>query len=361
MSANSLLPFIGWTFIPNLVSGWIQTIYYGLMIRVGDPKPQPGSPRYVLHRRRILITVIIAYLLYTLYEADYQLRRQGDFYQSLGVPHNVEDRGIKSRFRRLAATHHPDKVTSEQDRAMTEAYFVHLKLAQDTLLNPVKRFAYDRFGPEMISWEHCSTVRGYLLYGLRTYAPTYIGAGIMLVILGVTGYLQWGRFWRYLFAAALLLLEIYVATRPYHPPFLKNIINPFLIRFAIHPPLLPFELMVLARKATLALFIAFSQLGPLLQPRAPVPSSSDKVDPQQLQRLEHMARANEVEATRLLGLDMAPFAGDEQGVKDLRGKVKEWLVQNTIRNDPEIRDAVGRALGRRRVGAPTGARVTRIT
>jgi len=66
-----------------------------------------------------------------------------------------------------------------------------------------------------------------------------------------------------------------------------------------------------------------------------------------------------MEATRLLGLDMAPVAGDEQGVRDLRGKVKEWLVQNTIRNDPEVRDAMGRALGKRRVGAPVGARITR--
>jgi len=102
--SNALLPFIGWAFLPNvralpklsnnrlgsiqanipqLVTGWIQ--------------------RYVKHRRRILVSVIIAYLLYTIYEADYQLRRQGDFYQSLGVPHDVEDRGIKSKFRRLYA------------------------------------------------------------------------------------------------------------------------------------------------------------------------------------------------------------------------------------------------------------------
>ena len=68
---------------------------------------------------------------------------------------------------------------------------------------------------------------------------------------------------------------------------------------------------------------------------------------------------NDQEATRLLALDMAPFAGDEQGVSDLRGKVKEWLIQNTIRADPEIRDAVGRALGRRRVGVSTGAKSAR--
>ena len=85
----------------QLATGWLQTLYYGITIRAGDPKPQPGTPRYQKHRRRIHITVILAYLLYTLYEADYQMRRQGDFYQALGVAHDVDDRGIKSRFRRL--------------------------------------------------------------------------------------------------------------------------------------------------------------------------------------------------------------------------------------------------------------------
>ena len=85
-------------------------------------------------------------------------------------------------------------------------------------------------------------------------------------------------------------------------------------------------------------------------------SSSTAIAPQQLDRLEQIAKANEIEVSRLLALDMAPFAGDEQGVKELRGRVREWLVQNTIRADPEVRDAVGRALGRRRVGAPAGGR-----
>ena len=128
MSAYSLLPFIGWTFLPNvrispqwqsfhrsmkgltrvlqLVTGWIQKIWYTFITRAGDPKPQPGSAKYIKHRRRIQITVIIVYLLYTVYEADHHLLKAGDFYQSLGVPFDVEDRGIKSRFRRLYLVPH---------------------------------------------------------------------------------------------------------------------------------------------------------------------------------------------------------------------------------------------------------------
>ena len=65
---------------------------------------------------------------------------------------------------------------------------------------------------------------------------------------------------------------------------------------------------------------------------------------------------NENEASRLLAMDMAPFVGDEAGTKELQGRVREWLVNNTIRSDPEVRDAMGRAVAKRRVGAPPGAR-----
>ncbi|MCJ1436224.1 hypothetical protein MMC27_005602 [Xylographa pallens] len=383
MSA-SLLPFIGWTFLPNLVTGWIQSIYYGFSIRAGDHKPQPGSPRYVKHRQRILVIVIVAYLLYTIYEVDDQLRRQGNFYESLGVAHDAGDRAIKSGFRRLAAKHHPDKVAASGDPAAPGGHFVHLKLAQDTLLNPTQRFAYDRFGPDALNWQHCSSIGDYLFQALGKFGPTYLGAGIMMTILGITGYLQWGRFvslegsysrtvnseadrsqitqWRYLFSALLLLLEVYTITRPYWPPFLNNAINPVLIRLTSHPPLLPFQLLALARKTTLSIFIALSQLGPLLQPKPSAITTSSTtggINLLQLNRIEQITQANEVEATRLLGLDMAPFVGDGHSVDDLKARLKEWLVQNTIRNDPEVRDAMGKVMGRRRLGAPAGARNAR--
>lgn len=45
--------------------------------------------------------VVVAYLLYTLFEADYLVRQQGDFYQALGVTPDVGEKTIRSRFRRL--------------------------------------------------------------------------------------------------------------------------------------------------------------------------------------------------------------------------------------------------------------------
>lgn len=119
-------------------------------------------------------------------------------------------------------------------------------------------------------------------------------------------------------------------------------------------------MLALARKAALTLFIALSQLGPLFQTSIAGPvSASSAQQQQQLLKLEQLASHNEAEASRLLALDMAPFVGDDGAVKDLRGKIREWLVQNTIRSDPEVRDAMGRAMARRRMGAPMGSRGTR--
>ncbi len=134
-------------------------------------------------------------------------------------------------------------------------------------------------------------------------------------------------------------------------------INPILQNFTMHPPYLPFQLLILARKATITLFIAISQLGPLLQePQKPLLQNTDLNQQLQLDRLTQIAHSNEAEATRLLALDMAPFTGDDQALNDVRGKMKEWLVQNTIRADPEVRDAVGRVMGSRNHGPASRAR-----
>ena len=47
------------------------------------------------------MTVIVLYLLYTIFEADHWLRQAGDFYQDLGLPPGADEKTIKSRFRRL--------------------------------------------------------------------------------------------------------------------------------------------------------------------------------------------------------------------------------------------------------------------
>ncbi|KAL8903843.1 MAG: hypothetical protein Q9171_007262 [Xanthocarpia ochracea] len=355
--SNSILSYVGWTFLPNLITGWIQTIYYSITIRAGDPKPQPGTPRYIKHRQRIHIAVIVVYLLYTIYEADYWVRQEGNFYQDLDLPVDVDEKKIKARFRRLAAIYHPDKAVNPEEHAHAEIYFVKLKSAQDTLTDATKRFAYERFGPDVLKWQHVSSIRDYILVGLQTVAPMYGGSIAFMILLSLFGYLQWGRYWRYLIFACLALVEYHTLTRPYWSPILTKVLNPLFKNLTSHPPILPFQFLALAHKATFTFFIALGQLSPLFAPQErPTSASGPAFDEQHLQRLEQLAQNTEIETQRLLALEMAPLVGDEVGQNDMKGRVREWLVQNTIRADPEVRDAMGRAMAKRRAGAPAGAR-----
>lgn len=158
---------------------------------------------------------------------------------------------------------------------------------------------------------------------------------------------------------ALATFEIYTITRPYFPPFVTKILNPLLTSFTTHPPYLPFQLLALARKIALTLFIAFSQLGPLLQKdEHALHQNTEAAQQQQIERVEQLSRLTDFEAARLLTLDLAPYA-DEKIMKDFNSKLREWMVQSTIRNTPEVRDALGRVVGRRRPMVPAGARGAR--
>jgi hypothetical protein len=158
----------------------------------------------------------------------------------------------------------------------------------------------------------------------------------------------------------LVILEVYTVTRAYHPPFLVNVVNPILTRVSSYPPLLPFQFLILARNMTFTFFIALSQLGPHLRDGGST-APTHEIDPMRLNRLEHIARANGIESSRLLDLDLAPYVGDQIVLGSLKDRIREWLVQNTIRADPQVREAVGEALKKRQSAQPADAMIPERT
>lgn len=68
---------------------------------------------------------------------------KADFYELLGVSKDVDEKGLKSAFRKLAMKYHPDK---NPDDAAAEVKFKEINEAYEMLKDPQKRAAYDRFG-----------------------------------------------------------------------------------------------------------------------------------------------------------------------------------------------------------------------
>ena len=160
----------------------------------------------------------------------------------------------------------------------------------------------------------------------------------------------------------MLVFEATVTTRPTFPTFLQNL-NLVLPTISGHPPLLPFQCISLLRRTILTIYIAVQQIGPILDVHLNGESQNrerdEKATQDMLNRLEQWASNLDDDATRLVDMELAPFKGDRQATSNLQGKMREWLVQNTIRADPMVKDALGNSLRKRRIDAPAGAKGTR--
>ncbi|MCA1444298.1 molecular chaperone DnaJ [Ensifer sp. IC4062] len=66
-----------------------------------------------------------------------------DLYETLGVARSADEKELKSAFRKLAMKYHPDKNPGD---AEAEKSFKEINEAYETLKDPQKRAAYDRYG-----------------------------------------------------------------------------------------------------------------------------------------------------------------------------------------------------------------------
>lgn len=113
--------------------------------------------------------------------------------------------------------------------------------------------------------------------------------------------------------------------------------------------LLPFQILTLARRASIMLHIFISQVAPPTAKAAPS-GNGEKISPQTVQqfgKLVQLSRAVDDEATRMMQLGQAPFRGDRESVSTLRRGMKEGLILAGVRSSPEVQRAVAQVVERR--------------
>ncbi|KAF2864671.1 hypothetical protein BDV95DRAFT_532495 [Massariosphaeria phaeospora] len=364
VSWDALVPFIVWQFLIPLGAGWTQTVLYSIFIRAGDRKPPPGSPRFVRHRRWILITVYLAYFGFTIYEADFHVQRQSHAYRDLGVPVDVDDSALQRHFRKLTVRFHPDKVRAGGDREQASEYYVTLRHAKDIILDPAKRFAYDRFGPDVLEQcSKCLTVKEYVDNGLITAATMY--GALLLVLIGCNalGFLKDGAYWRYLAILAVAAFDLRTVLRADHSTFLTQYLNPLVTTLHLRPAYLPFQLTTVVKKAAISAAQFLGLLIPLYrddpqQTTQPI-DDSDDTRHKQVDRLDAVVSDATLDASRLLDLESTPYRENEKAKSELREALRKYMVQNVVHQEKDVRNAIGQSMARRRAGAPHGAQGTR--
>lgn len=122
--------------------------------------------------------------------------------------------------------------------------------------------------------------------------------------------------------------------------------------------LLPFQLISLARRASLTVHIFISQLTPPEAARGSPsgPSLSSKTI-QGLVNLVQLSRATDTEANRLLQVGLAPFRGDREHVAALRRGMRGGLILSSVRGSPEVQEAVKQVRRRRQRQSETSSTV----
>ncbi|KAI0664003.1 hypothetical protein C8Q70DRAFT_905118 [Cubamyces menziesii] len=202
MALITVVQYAAWFFLPNRVThlllGYLHVVYERL---TGRPRPAAGTPQYAFHYRMTYLFCAIAYLLFGLYQAATTV--EPNYYELLGLTPTADESMVKTAFRQFARKYHPDRVGPEG-----ETFFIEIRDAYESLKSPTKRFAYERFGPDALKWQQCTTPREYLRHGLLQATGFYLVSVCSLIFFSFLSSSSPVSFWRYIMLAFTAIYEL---------------------------------------------------------------------------------------------------------------------------------------------------------
>ncbi|KAK7057706.1 J domain-containing protein [Favolaschia claudopus] len=343
----ALFGVIGWAFIPHQATKQaLKLLHYTLRTYLGIPPPPAGTFEYQRHYRYTFATVVLGYLIYTMIQGSNSMLP--NYYEILGVPSSADDNSLKLAFRQFAKRYHPDRVGPQG-----EALFIRVRDAFEALKNPTVRFAYDRFGPDVIGWTHCSTTGEYLRHGLMQSIGYHVVAGAILIFYTAIGDNSPVAFWRYLLFFSLLASELFLLlapspslspsglllgslTLPTDSPSHRTILH------ALFPRRVAYQHILFLHQLFLFLSIALSRVAPQFFPDAA------KITEAMTHRLLQIVCASDRETSQLLHLElhslqpstehippgrMLPVQPSEEIMDTLTVEMEKMIIEGQVKQE----------------------------
>jgi hypothetical protein len=309
----------GWLILPNLITTSLQSFLYRILYSPAS-RPRPQTARSKKDYARIYTLVILTYLSYSAFQSYQHLPL--NHFDTLDLPVSATPQEIKSRFRKLSMVYHPDKNPSEH----AQKKFYHIRKAYEVLSEPTKQSLYDRFGPEGLDCTHCKTERDYFYNAIMSFPAYYGGVCLFLVVLWVLGKGLFAAYFRFVVLFGLSTLELHIMTRTASESSLFSMFYSFFF-----PSLLGFQKIQLLRQLFTIVFVALSQVGPIV-----IPSRSQPLKPL-LRRLEMVLNFIVQDASNDMTQCVKPFKTDVQ--KDtFQRKLEKTLVETAFRNNEEYNE-----------------------
>ncbi|KIJ15550.1 hypothetical protein PAXINDRAFT_77189 [Paxillus involutus ATCC 200175] len=331
----ALLRIAGWSYLPDIATRQALSIVHQLSFKYfRTPPPPPRSPTYVRHYRYAYATVVLCYLTYNFIDASRGLPK--NFYELLWVEPRTDEGGLKAAFRAFARKNHPDRVGPGG-----EAHFIDVRDAFEALKDPVVRFAYDRFGPDVLRWKECSTMKEYLRRGLVNSSMYHLMTGAGLVLFSVAGKPSPIAAWRYLLFISMFALELYLVLSPSPSPspapsaytFIDQAPSHTTLLNTLFPKRVAYQHILFLHQIFFFMSVALSRVAPVLF--AGLMSIDGEVEGGAVRAMgERIAvLANAVERERKFYVDLPPEHLDESTMQALMLEMEDILVENKLKSE----------------------------